>query len=83
MCLRLANDRQIPALPSLGLKLWLAVGAEVAAAIADGEALNQSPTDGAELTTKAVSNLKLKMGCPQFTTGAKVCIHTGSFIVDG
>lgn len=42
--------------------LWLAVGAEVATAVADGDALNRGATDGAELTTKAVGDLELKVG---------------------
>jgi len=61
----------------------LAFGAEVAAAVADNYTLNGGVANGAEPTTKAMSNLKLKMGCPQFTTGAEVGIYTGSFIVDG
>ena len=61
----------------------LAVGAEVGAAIADGDALNRGATNRAELTVKAVGNLKLKVGCPYFTTGTKVGIYAGSFITNG
>ena len=59
------------------------MGAEVAATIADGDALNRSATDGAELTTQAVGNLKLKVGSAQCPVGAEVGIHAGSLIANG
>ena len=63
--------------------MGLAVGAEVGAAVADGYPLNGDATDGAEVTTKAVGNLKVKVSCAQFTAGTEVGIHTGSFITNG
>ncbi len=62
---------------------WLALGTEVGAAVADSYALNGGAADRAEFTAKAVSNLKLKLGCPQLTAGAEVGIHAGSFITNG
>ena len=64
----------------LGLSFWLAFGAEVAATVADGDALNRGATDRAGLTAQAVGNLKLKVGSAQLTTGAEVGIYTGSLI---
>ena len=61
---------------------WLALGAEVGAAVADSYTLNNGATNRAELTAKAVSNLELKVGCPQCAIGAEVGIHTGSFITN-
>jgi len=61
----------------------LAVGAEVGAAVAGSYPLNGSTTDRAEVTTKAVGNLKMKVGSARFTTGTEVGIHTGSFITNG
>ena len=67
----------------LGLRLRLAFGAEVAAAIADGDALNRGATDGAELTTKAMGDLKLKVGSAHCSVGAEVGIHAGTLIANG
>ena len=52
---------------SLGSPLnssWLALGAEVAATVADGDTLNRGATNRAGLTTQAVGNPKLEVGCP-------------------
>jgi len=59
------------------------VGAEVAATIADRDTLDGGAASGAEPTTKVMSNLKLKVGYAQFTAGAEVGIHAGSFVADG
>jgi len=61
----------------------LAVGAEVGAAVTDSDALNGDATDGAEVTTKAVGNLKMKVSCARFPAGTEVGVHTGSFITNG
>ena len=61
----------------------LTLGAEVAAAVADGNTLNGSAADGTEVATQAVGNLKLKVGCPLFAAGAKVGVGAGPFITDG
>jgi len=63
--------------------LWLTLRAEVAATIADGNALNRGATDRAELTTKAVGNLELKVSSAQCSIGAEVGIHAGSLITNG
>ena len=65
------------------MPIGLAFGAEVAAAVADRDTLNRGATDRAELTTKAVSNLELKVGSAQCSIGAEVGIHAGSFITNG
>ena len=70
-------------LPRCRLFSRLALGAEVAAAMADGDALNRSATDRAELTTKAVGDPKLKVGSAQRAVGAEVGIHAGSLITNG
>jgi len=70
-------------LPRCYLFLWLALRAEVGAAIADGDALYGSATLGAEFTANAVGNLKLKVSCPQFTARAKIGIYTSPFITNG
>ena len=62
---------------------WLAVGAEVATAVADRDTLDGGGANGAEPTTKVMSNPKLKVGCSQFTTGAEVGIHASSLITNG
>jgi len=70
---------------SLGSPLnssWLALGAEVAATVADGDTLNRGATNRAGLATKVMGNPKLKMGCAQFTTRAEVGIHTSPFIIN-
>ena len=63
--------------------MWLAVGAEVAAAVADGSALDRGAADRAALTTQAVSNLKLKVGGARCAIGAKIGICAGTLIADG
>jgi len=63
--------------------LGLAVGAEVGATISDKYPLNGGATDGAEDTTKAVGNLKLKMCRARCAIGTEVGIHAGSFITNG
>jgi len=62
--------------------LWLALGTEVRTTVADNYAFNGGAADRTEFTTKAVGNLKLKVGCAQFTTGTEVGIHAGAFIAD-
>ena len=59
------------------------MGAEVGAAISDKYSLNGGATDGAEDTTKAVGNLKLKMCRARCAIGTEVGIHAGSFITNG
>lgn len=59
------------------------MGAEVGATVADGYPLDGGAADGAEVTTKAVGNLKLKVSCAQFPAGTKIGIHAGSFITNG
>ena len=59
----------------------LAFKAEVAAAIADGDALNGGAADRARLAT-SMGYLKLEVGCPPFSAGTKVGIHTCSLITD-
>jgi len=61
----------------------LAFRAEVGAAVADSDAFNGGAADGAEVTTKAVGNLKVKVGCARFPAGTEVGIHAGSFITNG
>lgn len=63
--------------------LWLALRAEVAATIADGNALNRGATDRAELTTKAVGDLKLKVGSAPCAIGAEIGICAGTLIANG
>jgi len=60
----------------------LAVGAEVGATISDENSLNGGATDGAEDTTKAVGNLKLKMCRARCAIGTEVGIHSGYFITN-
>ena len=61
----------------------LAFGAEVGAAVADKYPLNGGAADGAEVTTKAVGDLKLEVGGAPFTAGAKVMPHAGSLVTNG
>ena len=63
--------------------LWLAFGAEVSTAVADDYPLNRGATDGAELTTQTVGNLKLEVGSAQCAIGTKVGICAGTLITDG
>ena len=64
---------------SLTLSMYrLAFGAEVAAAVADNYPLNRGATDGAELTTQAVGNLKLEVGSAPCAIGTKVGICAGT-----
>jgi len=59
------------------------VGAEVGAAVADGYPLNGGAAELAEVATKAVGHLKLKVGGARFPAGAKVMPHAGAFITNG
>jgi len=61
----------------------MALGAEVGATIADSDALNGGAAVRAEFTAKTVGNLKLEVGCPQFTARTKVSIHTSPLIANG
>ena len=61
---------------------WLAVGAEVATTVADGDALNRGATNRARLAAP-VGNLKLKVGCPRSTARAEVSIHASPLIANG
>ena len=68
---------------SLILSMYrLAAGAEVAATVADGDALNRGATVGAGLATP-VGDLKLKMGCPRFAIRAKVSSNASPLIANG
>jgi hypothetical protein len=60
----------------------LAAGAEVAATVADGDALNGGATNRAGLITP-VGNLKLKMGCPRFAIRTKISRYASPLISDG
>ena len=62
---------------------WLALRAEVGAAVADRYPLNGGAADGAEVTAKAVGNLKLKVCRARCAIGTEVGIHAGSFITNG
>ena len=59
------------------------MGAEVAAAIADGDALNRGATDGAELAAEAVGDLELKVGGAQCSVGAEIVFHAGALVANG
>ncbi len=63
--------------------LWLALRAEVTAAIADNYPLNRGATDGAELATQAVGHLELKVGSAQCSIGTEVGICAGALITNG
>ena len=56
--------------------------AEVRAAVADGDSLNRGAADRAELTTKAVGDLKLEVGGAPCAIGAEVVFHAGTFVTD-
>ena len=58
------------------------MGAEVGAAVADNYPLNGGAADRAELTTQAVGNLKLKVGCAQCSIGAEIGICAGTLVTD-
>ena len=62
--------------------LGLAFGAEVRAAVTDGDALDGVTADRAGLATKAVGDLKLEMGGAQRAIGAEVGINAGTFIAN-
>ena len=57
------------------------MGAEVGAPIPYHCPLNGGAADGAGLTTP-MGNLKLEVGCPQFTAGAVVVHNTSSLITN-
>lgn len=61
----------------------LALGAEVSAPVSDEDTPDGSTTNRTGLAAQAVGNLKLKVGCPQFTAGTKVGIHAGALVSDG
>ena len=58
------------------------MGAEVGAAIADGDALNRGAADRAELATQAMGDLELKVGRAQCSIGAKIGICAGALIAN-
>jgi len=63
--------------------LWLAPGAEVAAAVADNYPFNGSAADRAAVATEAVGNLELEVSCSLLTIGAKVGVGARSLITNG
>ena len=62
--------------------LGLTFGAEVRAAVTDGDALNGVTADRAGLAAQAVGNLELKVGGAQRAIGAEVGINAGTFIAN-
>jgi len=56
----------------------LAVGAEVSAAVPQGNALNGGTANRAG-NAFPVSDLEIKMGCAQLTSRADISIRAGSF----
>ena len=61
----------------------LAPGAEVGAAVADGNALNGGAADRTAVAAEAVGNMELEVSGSLLTTGAKVGAGAGSFIING
>lgn len=59
----------------------LALGAEVAATVADRDTFNGCAADRTGFAT-TVGNPKVKVGGTGFTAGAKVASHAGPFIAD-
>ncbi len=60
----------------------LAVRAEVAAAVSDGQALDGCATDGTRFAT-AVSNMEVGMGSAQLPIGAFIGVNAGAFAING
>ena len=65
------------------LTFWLALGAEIGAAVTDNNPLNRGAASLAEFAPQPVGDPKLKVSRAQLPTGAKVGIHAGSLITNG
>ena len=59
----------------------MAVGAEIAAAVSDGQALDRPAAYRTGFAT-TVSHTKVKVGSAQLTAGAFIGINTGAFAVN-